>query len=125
MFFSFQDQWQIVVGLALLLIGAAEAGYRIGNQNHNRIDESARGQITTMEAAMLGRQVGGRIANRIDAHRENPYPQGTEKTEREARATPASSTKSKRKRSEWWSLLNQVRTYRCLSWAVQPLRVFR
>jgi hypothetical protein len=64
-----------------------------------------------MEAAMLGRQVGGRIANRIDAHGENPYPQGTEKTEREARATPASSTKSKRKRSEWWRLLNQVRTY--------------
>ncbi len=54
MLFLLQDQWHIVLISAAFLIGCAEAGFRIGNRYHSNVDEPSRGQITTMEGAVLG-----------------------------------------------------------------------
>jgi hypothetical protein len=54
MLFLLQDQWNIVLISAALLIGFAETGFRIGYRYHGHVDEPSRGQVTTMEGAVLG-----------------------------------------------------------------------
>jgi hypothetical protein len=59
MFFFLQDNWQIIVGLALPLIGAAEVGYRIGDRNHAGItNRRARESPPWKQRCSVGRSGG-------------------------------------------------------------------
>lgn len=54
MLFLLRDQWHVVLILAALLIAFAEAGFRVGQRFQGSVDEPSRGQITTIEGAVLG-----------------------------------------------------------------------
>lgn len=52
--FLFGNQWAFSVAIAVLLLGIAEAGYRIGLRLFNARDEARRSQISGVQGAVLG-----------------------------------------------------------------------
>ncbi len=50
----FVTQWHVLLIVGLLLIVAAEAGYRAGHRLYGRKEERARGQIGSLQGAILG-----------------------------------------------------------------------
>lgn len=50
----FTSQWRVIIMVALVLLAAAELGFRLGFRLHRAKDEARKGQIGATQGAMLG-----------------------------------------------------------------------